>query len=247
MRIRCVGCAGGYPMGENGTTSYLLSDGANEYHVLIDAGSGSAIHLEKYLDVSQLDAIIVSHDHPDHVADLGVFQHLFMLKSPRPKVKPVPIYTHWHSIVGEQLAVMDTSENVSYRPDEIVELGPFDVSFCLTVHPLECYAMRFVERDTGKVFVYTADTAWVDRLVPFASDADVLIADASFTNDFRKNELHLLASEVAKLANDAKVKKVIASHIAPQADAQAIMTEIAQDLDKTIELEQAYPGMLINI
>lgn len=52
MKLRIIGCAGGYPLGDNGTSSYLLSSTAEDYHVLIDAGSGSALAIEKYLDVN---------------------------------------------------------------------------------------------------------------------------------------------------------------------------------------------------
>ena len=78
MKLRVIGCAGGYPLGENGTSSYLLSSSDNDYHVLLDAGSGSALAIEKYLDVNLLDAVVLSHDHPDHVADIGIFQHLLL-------------------------------------------------------------------------------------------------------------------------------------------------------------------------
>lgn len=234
-------------MGDNGTTAFVVSSQDRSYHILLDAGSGTARALENYLDVLELNAVIVSHDHADHVADLGTIQHLLMLKPSGAKHAPVPIYLHDQSVFPP-LAIEDkTSQLLSYREDSVLECGPFRVSFCQTVHPLPCYAMRVEEMETGQVLVFTADTGWCPELIDFSQGAHVLIADSAFTNERGRNEIHMTASEVAQLANQAHVQTLIASHMAPHADQTLILQQIAADLNPNINLIHCQPGLTISL
>lgn len=242
MKLRVIGCAGGFPLGNNGTSSYIVTSTEGNYHLLLDAGSGSALKIEQYLDVNQLNAVLVSHDHPDHTADLGIFQHLFLLKKPEPRHMPIPIYSHPNSEFAKLLTTSDSSEPKIYQPDETLELGPFAITFEKTVHPLECYAMRIEEKETGKVFVYTADSAWHEPLIEFSKEADLLVADANFSNEVGRNDKHMTAEEVGQLATQAKVKQLAASHIPPQADRGLIIGQIAAALDDKVTLLECYPG-----
>ena len=234
-------------MGDNGTTAFVVSSQDRSYHILLDAGSGAARALENYLDVLELNAVIVSHDHADHVADLGTIQHLLMLKPSGAKHAPVPIYLHDQSVFPP-LAIEDkTSQLLSYREDSVLECGPFRVSFCQTVHPLVCYAMRVEEMETGQVLVFTADTGWCPELIDFSQGAHVLIADSAFTNERGRNEIHMTASEVAQLANQAHVQTLIARHMAPHADQTLILQQIAADLNPDINLIHCQPGLTISL
>ena len=71
MKLTVLCCLGAYPYKGEGTSSYLLE--SEGFHLLIDAGSTTLVRLENYLDPLKLDAVILSHYHHDHIADLGVF------------------------------------------------------------------------------------------------------------------------------------------------------------------------------
>lgn len=73
MKLTVLGCLGAYPYKGEGTSSYLLE--SEGFHLLIDAGSTTLVRLENYLDPLKLDAVILSHYHHDHIADLGVLQY----------------------------------------------------------------------------------------------------------------------------------------------------------------------------
>lgn len=72
MKLTVLGCLGAYPYEGQGTSSYLLQ--ADGFNLLLDAGSSTLVELEKELDPLDLDAVILSHYHRDHIADLGVLQ-----------------------------------------------------------------------------------------------------------------------------------------------------------------------------
>lgn len=92
MKLTVLGCLGAYPYKNQGTTGYLLqSDGFN---LLIDAGSATLIKLQEHLDPLDLDAVILSHYHHDHIADLGVLQYYWQLHPKRNPETLLSIYGH---------------------------------------------------------------------------------------------------------------------------------------------------------
>ncbi|MBF6979133.1 MBL fold metallo-hydrolase [Tuanshanicoccus lijuaniae] len=241
MKLYCIGSAGGYPMGDNGTTSFVVTSTDGQFHLLLDAGSGSALAIEHYLPVNQLNAVWLSHDHPDHSADIGVFQHLFFLKKPASEHGMIPVYINEHSHLWPIMMEDVSTQALPYRIEEPMTIGPFNVRFIQTTHPVECAAIRLEEVSTGKVLVYTADSGWQDSLVAFAAGADILVADTNFSRSFGQNVLHMTSEEVATLANRAQVKELVVTHIPPQADAEQIMAEVNEVVDVTIKVTRALP------
>lgn len=246
MKLYCIGSAGGYPLGDNGTTSYVVSSSDNQFHLLLDAGSGSALAIEKYLPVNQLNAVWLSHDHPDHSADIGIFQHLFFLKKPASTNGMIPVYLNKNSNLWPIMMSDDSTQAIAYDIAEKLDFGPFEATFIQTTHPVECAAIRLVEKATQKVLVFTADSGWQQSLVDFVAGADMLIADTNFTSERGTNALHMTSTEVATLANLAKVKQLVVTHIPPQADAQQIMSEVHAVIDENIVVTQAVPMMTLD-
>jgi len=76
MKLTALGVWGGYPTRDAGTTSYLLQSESG-FNMLLDCGSRAVTELEHELQPTQLDAVILSHYHEDHIADLGALRHEF--------------------------------------------------------------------------------------------------------------------------------------------------------------------------
>ncbi|MBM9833407.1 MBL fold metallo-hydrolase, partial [Enterococcus faecalis] len=114
------------------------------------------------------------HYHPDHIADLGVLRHYFQLYPKHlwtPKV--LPIYGHNEDEVEfAKLTLPGVSEGKAYDVTGVEKIGPFDITFIKTVHPVPCYAFRIVERATGQSLVFTGDTGYFAELEKFAAGAD---------------------------------------------------------------------------
>lgn len=247
MKLRVIGCAGGFPMGDLATSSYLLTDNEETFHLLLDAGSGSLRALEQYIDPNHLQAIIVSHDHADHTGDIAILQHVFLLKKPQAAKLPIAFYFHPDSHYSSLMVDDAYSIVKNYSPGETLDLGPFEIEFKQTRHPVTCYAMRIKEKESGKVLVYTADSGWQEDLVDFCQGADLLVADCNFTNEIGSNDYHMVSQETAQLANLAQVKKLIPTHIPPQADKGLILQQVTEALDSKVELQEIYPGLLVEI
>src|SRR5690625_7537103 len=79
MKLTVIGCWGGYPAPGEATSAYLIEK--DDFSLLVDAGSGSLAQLQHYKNVMEIDAIIVTHYHQDHIADIGVIQYAWLTQS----------------------------------------------------------------------------------------------------------------------------------------------------------------------
>ncbi|MGT2866259.1 MBL fold metallo-hydrolase [Streptococcus fryi] len=214
MQLRTLGFWGAYPYKDAGTTSFLLT-GQNGFQLLIDAGSRSVNELEKVISPLDLDAVIISHYHPDHVADLGVLRHYFQLYPKHlwnPKV--LPIYAHDEDLLAfEQLSIPSVSKGIAYQTDGVETIGPFDITFIKTVHPVPCYAMRILERETGQVLVFTGDTGYFEAFEAFTEGADLLLADVYLFEGNENHFAHLTSKEAGIIAKNAGVKRLVLTHL----------------------------------
>ncbi|GAB6707237.1 MBL fold metallo-hydrolase [Streptococcus uberis] len=249
MKLTTLGSWGGYPFKDQGTTSYLITS-EDGFHLLMDAGSRALNELEKELSPLELDAVIISHYHPDHVADLGVLRHYRQLY---PKqlwdAKVLPIYAH-NEDQGEfaKLSLADVSQGVAYNVEAGQTIGPFDITFIKTVHPVICYAFRIRERQTGQVLVFTADTGYFEDLAAFAKDADLFLADVYLYEGNENHPAHLTTKEAGQIAQKAGVKKLVLTHMPPLPpqgiDPERhldILREETQDHAGSIPVELAFP------
>lgn len=218
MKLTVLGCMGGYPTAQIGTSAYLVTSG--DYRLLLDAGSGAMQALLQVTGDGYVDAVLLSHYHADHIADIGVLQYGSLLKPVMEQVprRILPIYAHREDAAFDSLTVPHASQGFAYNPQQNLELGPFLITFCRTVHPVPCYAVRMTEQETGKTLVYTADSGWCAALVPFANQADVLLADCNFFNGQEQHPIHMTAGEVGTLAEAARVGTVVLTHLPAHAD-----------------------------
>ncbi|TNV69439.1 MBL fold metallo-hydrolase [Trichococcus shcherbakoviae] len=246
MELTILGCMGGYPTKDVGTTAYLLT--SDDFRLLIDVGSNALLSLEHHLDPLDLDALILTHYHADHIADLGVLQYTFQLKEPAEgKAKKVlPIYGHTESEFFRLLEMTGVSEGIAYAPDETLELGPFRIRFLKTIHPVPCYALRIEEIATGKVFVFGADSAYLPAFVPFVKDADLFMADANLFNGNERHHAHMTAGEVAAIAEEAAVKQLILTHL-PQKGELSVLLGQAKEAAPSVSVTLAEKDRIVTI
>lgn len=232
MKLTALGVWGGFPYQDAGTTSYLLTSNSG-FNLMIDAGSRAVTELEHEVSPLYIDAVIVSHYHQDHIADLGVLRQYRQLW---PKTDPdwdsaiLKIYGHNEDRHEFQKLTLDgVSEGIAYDVNGVQKIGPFDITFTKTVHPITCYAMRITERKTGQTLVFTGDTGWFNGLVDFSKDADMLLADVYFFSDKLNMPNHLSSVEAGRIAREANVKKLVLTHLPQFGDLAQLRQEAADE------------------
>ncbi len=89
MRLTVLGGCGGWPAAGLACSGYLVEhDG---FRLLVDPGFATTPILLEHLDAHELDAVYVSHAHPDHCADLNPLLRARVL-SGHPGVPPLQVY-----------------------------------------------------------------------------------------------------------------------------------------------------------
>ena len=68
MRLTVVGCSGSFPGPDSPASCYLVEQ--DGYRVVLDLGNGALGQLQRYVSLDDVDAVLISHLHVDHVIDL---------------------------------------------------------------------------------------------------------------------------------------------------------------------------------
>lgn len=226
MKLTVLGFWGGYPGSNEASSAYLLEK--DDFALVIDFGSGALSKLQQYKKVDEMDAVLLSHYHADHVADIGVLQHAVLIQSMIQKKEcMLPIYGHMEDVASFHDLTDDNTKAVAYHPNETIKIGPFHIRFLRTKHSVPCYGMRIT--DGTNTLVYTADTAYFDEWKTFAKDADVLLSECNFYAGMDARAAgHLSSTEVAEIASGANVGEVILTHLPHFGDLAQLVAEVKE-------------------
>lgn len=239
MYLTVIGCWGGYPKKNEASSGYLLEH--NGFRLLIDCGSGVLSKMQTIIQPEELDAVILSHYHSDHTADIGVLQHARLIRGLLGKqMNTMPIFGHrFAQDEFTKLTYKDITKGIAFDPAEILMAGPFLISFLKTDHPVPCYAMR-IETD-GKALVYTGDGAFKDDLIDFSKTADLLLCECNFygNQDGRKAG-HMTSIEAGELAERAGIKQLCLTHLPHYGDTQELIKEAAAGYSGIIKLAEEF-------
>ncbi len=212
MKVTVIGQWGGFPKVNGASSGYLFQ--SNGFNLLVDCGSAVLSKLQQYIAVEQLDAVILSHYHSDHAADIGPLQHARLVKRYLGiEQHPLPIYGH--SLDPDEFARLTHEPDaigVAYNPDEPLQLGPFSIVFQRTIHPVPCFAMRI--SDASSTVVYTGDSAYTKAFHAFAKQADLFICESNFYAGMDGSSAgHMTSAEAALIAKEAKVETLLLTHL----------------------------------
>lgn len=70
MKITVIGMWGGYPKKDGPCSGYLVEQ--DGFSMLIDCGSGVLVKLQEFIDLNEINDVLLSHYHYDHASDVGV-------------------------------------------------------------------------------------------------------------------------------------------------------------------------------
>ncbi|HEY5249773.1 MAG TPA: MBL fold metallo-hydrolase, partial [Dermatophilaceae bacterium] len=72
MRLTIVGCSGSLPGPGSPASCYLVQAerGGRTWNLVLDLGNGALGTLQRHTDLTAIDAVVLTHLHPDHCIDL---------------------------------------------------------------------------------------------------------------------------------------------------------------------------------
>jgi len=180
MRLTVLGGCGAWPAAGQACSGYLVEhDG---FRLLIDPGYATLPRLLQSIDADDVDAVLVSHGHPDHCADLNPLLRARTFRDDRPAAPALPAYAPPDAL-GPVLALdrpgsLDGAIDLrEFTPGDGFSVGPFGVRSWLLPHMVPNAGLR-LEAD-GRVLAYTGDSGPSPDLHRLARGADLLLAEAS--------------------------------------------------------------------
>jgi ribonuclease BN (tRNA processing enzyme) len=236
--VTVLGCDGSYPGPGSAASGYLVQ-GAGAA-VLLDAGPGTFANLQRFGDPAVLDAVVLSHEHPDHWTDLeSLAVWLFLGRNGGPmRDQPLPVYAppglRRHSYVAEDPR-LDWRE---VDPEDRLELGGLALSFSRTDHGPQTLAVCIeasVEASEPGCLVYSADTGPDWTVARFGRDASLFLCEATYTREHEGTFRHLSGRQAASMAADAQVERLVLTHRWPTVSADALRDEAEQAFGRPVD------------
>jgi ribonuclease BN (tRNA processing enzyme) len=214
------------------------------FRVLIDPGYATLPRLLEYCDAASIGAVLISHEHPDHCADLNPLLRARVLGQ-RPAVQ-LQVYAP-PGALSKVLALDrpgmldDAFEWREFIPGTGFRAGPFSVRTWLLPHWVPNAGFRL--QAAGSSLAYTGDSGPSPHLLDLAKDADVLIAEASYPDRVPADSQRYLSSArfAGRLAATAGANRLVLTHLMPGTDRDAAVRAASPDYDGAIDV--AVPGL----
>ncbi len=205
--------------------------------ILIDCG-GTKKHLQTTLlncgaTPNELDALLITHSHSDHIRQLALFPHVPIYACcslPTPKIKGQPIFLNFHPI----------------KCPKTLHIGDFKVLTIPTSHD-SGPSMGFVISHQNEKLVYITDTGYLPAEVfPLLRDADYYIFESNHDLEMlnqtnrpfwlkariASDTGHLCNQDAARLLSHfvtSRTKHIILAHLSSEANDPHLALQTLQD------------------
>lgn len=213
MKLTVFGNNASWPDPDGACACYLVQ--TDDAHILLDMGSGSLAKLQHRVDVAELDLIVISHLHFDHMGDL--FCAKYQLETRRAmgeKIHPIPLaIPQLPRYLEEQLREGGVFEFITIKDGAVYDNPSlrFSIQFYAMRHLIESYGMRLFCK--GNVLAYSGDTAYCENLRTVALQADGFLCEASLAEEAGEAaQHHLSAPKALEVAMQAGAKRLILTH-----------------------------------
>lgn len=211
MELTVLGNNGTCPAKDGACSSFLVE--VDKKRILIDMGNGSIAKLQQKWDIWEIDMIIISHLHFDHMADLFPFKYAIETKKALgEEIKKIdlliPETPQW---ITEEITINEVFNIINIYNGTVYELNNIRIEFKKVEHLIDSYAVRI--EYGNKIFVYSSDSGDCPELEEIARDADLFLCEATFLECERVGiNHHLSAMQAGKIALNARVKNMLLTH-----------------------------------
>lgn len=243
--VTVLGSAGTFGYPGNPCSGYLIR--TDDTAVWLDCGPGTFSALQEHVTLAELDAIVVTHEHPDHCLELPVVRNAarYVLGIDR-----LPVY-----LTAGTRAVLECVIGDSVDPIEWTEItdrssasiGDLSFSFSRTNHPVETLAVRVESR--GRTLGYSADTGpgWTFAALDRGGDGfDLALCEATLAEEDAGVVQHLTGSQAGAMARAAGVRRLALTHTYQDTGSDRVEAAAATGaFDGPVEL--AMPGHVFTV
>ncbi len=215
--LTVIGCAPAWGNPGEPCSSYLV-EGAGT-RILLDCGSGAFAALWA-LDPRPLDAVVLSHLHHDHVADLIPFgyarRYAGLAGWPAPRLLAPPGgLARLEALAlagGGRRDHLDGPFVLSeYEPGTPSVIGEARLTFAPLRHPGVSHAIRL--EAGGRTLTFSGDTGVTPALGAHARGADILLCEATYADGAASDDVHLCAADAGRAASESGAARLVLVHV----------------------------------
>lgn len=231
--LTVLGTDGSYPSPGGACSGYLLQiDG---FSIWLDAGPGTMANLQLHVPLTALDAVVISHRHPDHWSDLeGLYVAMryflgrrgFPIYAPE-ELQDLMLGEHkgdgtfdWHAVADESTA----------------EIGPSRWRWSRTDHPVETLAARV--EGGGRVLGYSADTGPAWSFSNLGPGLCLALVEATMNPGAEGSLQHLSARQAGAQAREAGAQRLLLTHLAPDIDRHKALAQAEESFGGPVEVAE---------
>ncbi|MFJ8714020.1 MBL fold metallo-hydrolase [Streptomyces violaceus] len=246
MHLTVLGGCGAWPVKDQPCSGYLVE--SEGFRLFVDPGYATFPALQEYATAEQVDAVLVTHGHPDHCADLNPLLRARVLSEEPPA--PLPVYTLPSALdavlsLDRPGMLGDSFELRAFRGGDSFEIGPFRIDTRLLPHFVPNAGVRLTAG--GLSLAYTGDTGPSPEVTALARDADVLLSEATYVDQVpRADEEFLLSARLAgEYAEAAGAARLLLTHLWPGTGHAAAVSAAARAFTGPIDV--ARPGLMAHL
>lgn len=221
MKLTVLGKWSPYPPAGGACPGYLVETGG--VRILLDCGPGVAAMLRRFCSVFELDALVITHLHPDHFTDIySIALERRFGTFPGPSGPPLTLFAP--DDAGDYLPACLPDERSRREFANVFALHPLEegsgevtgirLRFARTFHPQPCHGVE-VAAD-GKRLVYSADTGPSDAVEHLAAGADLFLCESTLAEgspeDLIQEVGHLTGGLAGAMARRAGVRRLLLTH-----------------------------------
>ncbi len=226
-------------------SGYLVTE--DGFTLLLECGTGVFSELRTVCEPTAVDAVMITHMHADHFADLLPYGHALAYpyrgSGRRPRLLLPP---GAHGTLAQVVAIfgmgypLDEAFAIEeYDPREVSAVGPFTLRHTEVPHYVRTWACELGGAQGGR-FTFGADCAPNQQLVEFARDTDLLMLEATeeVVPEVEPDDVrgHMTAREAGEMARQAGADRLVVTHYSDLLDPQIVTREAQVGFGAPVEL-----------
>lgn len=243
MQLTVLGKSPAWSDAGGACSGYLVTEG--ETAILLDCGNGVFGKLREHVGYRDVDAVVISHLHGDHLLDLVPFAYALTLSpsagegGPRPRLlAPEGANIFFRRLAGtwgDEELITGAFSLEEYEPSSAhgvagIGIRSHPVPHIGATHSIELTA------PSGARIVFGADGRYSDELIAAAAGADLLVAEATLPDLDPSQDVHMSAEEAGRLARVAGVTRLVLTHISDELDAERSRELAAAEFGGPVEV-----------
>ncbi|MEA2620184.1 MAG: hypothetical protein QOC97_957 [Chloroflexota bacterium] len=241
MRLDVVGAGPAYTdrRGAIGASYLLRHDGSS---LVFDLGQGTFAGLASIIDPGTLDAVVISHLHPDHFVDLVPLRHYLRWEEPRRRLRvlgPVGLADRLDALQAEP-GFTTAALDIETLTEGSQVIGSFELTAGRVRHTDSSFGFRVAPVDSAPDvagLVYSGDCGRAEDLDPLGRPGDALLCEVSFgPGPIIPGPEHLDGPAVGELARRMKADRVLLTHLMMGFDRAATIESVRARFDGPVEL-----------